>query len=105
MTTNSIDLQSSRTAKGERIEGKVHTHIGPCDDMHTFPQYVRSIKERECWILFQKMVAKGISVSYETIMRGMLTPTEVRAMEKKRKEVVERQASLDLEAAASDSKK
>lgn len=67
---------------------------------NVFPEYVRSIKERECWILFQKMINKGISVSYETIMRGMLTPTEVRAVEKKQKEIFERQASLEMEAAA-----
>lgn len=67
---------------------------------NVFPEYVRSIKEKECWILFQKMVNKGISVSYETIMRGMLTPTEVRAVEKKQKEIFERQASLELEEAA-----
>lgn len=66
---------------------------------NVFPEYVRSIKEKECWILFQKMVNKGISVSYETIMRGMLTPTEVRAVEKKQKEIFERQASLELEEA------
>lgn len=66
---------------------------------NTFPEYVRSFKEKECWILFQKMVNKGISVSYETILRGMLTPTEVRAAEKKQKEIFERQASLDLESA------
>lgn len=64
---------------------------------NVFPEYVRSIKEKECWILFQKMVNKGISVSYETIMRGMLTPTEVRAVEKKQKEIIERQTSLDLD--------
>lgn len=68
------------------------------DESNTYPEYVRSIKEKECWLLFQKMVNKGIAVSYETIMRGMLTPTEVRAVEKKQKEMVERQASLDLEA-------
>lgn len=63
-----------------------------------FPEYVRSIKEKECWLLFQKMMKKGISVSYETILRGILTPTEVRAVEKKQKEVFERQASLELGA-------
>lgn len=63
-----------------------------------YPEYVRSIKEKECWLLFQKMINKGISVSYETILRGMLTPSEVRAVEKKQKELIERQASIDLEA-------
>lgn len=71
------------------------------DSSTIYPEYVRSIKEKECWLLFQKMVKKGITVSYETILRGMLTPSEVRAVEKKQKEIVERQASIDLEAALS----
>lgn len=78
------------------------------DTSTVYPEYVHSIKEKECWILFQKMVKKGISVSYETILRGMLTPSEVRAVEKKQKEIIERQASIELEAATAaecDSKK
>lgn len=71
------------------------------DSSTIYPEYVRSIKEKECWLLFQKMVKKGIAVSYETILRGMLTPSEVRAVEKKQKEIVERQASIELEAALS----
>ncbi|KAJ1524872.1 hypothetical protein ONE63_009738 [Megalurothrips usitatus] len=35
-------------------------------------------KERECWELFKKMSDKGITVSYDTVLRGMLTPTEYR---------------------------
>lgn len=85
-------------------------HIDAFDVDKVYPEYVRSIKEKECWILFQKMINKGISVSYETIMRGMLTPTEVRAVEKKQREIFERQSSLELEtepatAAVSRSKK
>lgn len=63
-----------------------------------YPEYVRSIKEKECWLLFQKMANKGISVSYETILRGMLTPSEVRIAQKKQREITERQASLDLDS-------
>lgn len=63
-----------------------------------YPEYVRSIKEKECWLLFQKMAKKGISVSYETILRGMLTPSEVRIAQKKQREITERQASLELES-------
>lgn len=72
--------------------------IDVLDASTVYPEYVRSIKEKECWILFQKMANKGISVSYDTILRGMLTPTEVRAVEKKQKEIIERQASIELEA-------
>lgn len=69
------------------------------DPSLTFPEYVRSIKEKECWLLFQKMVNKGISVTYETILRGVLTPSEFRAVERKQKEIVER---LNDEANAAD---
>lgn len=68
------------------------------DTSTVYPEYVRSIKEKECWLLFQKMVKKGISVSYETILRGMLTPSEVRVVEKKQREIFERQASIDSES-------
>lgn len=60
------------------------------DPSLTFPEYVRSIKEKECWLLYQKMVNKGISVTYETILRGVLTPSEFRAIERKQKEIIER---------------
>lgn len=106
MATNSGEAEATRVTRSDsKADDKIHTQIGLFDDVHTFPEYVRSIKEKECWILFQKMVGKGISVTYETILRGMLTPTEVRAVEKKQKEIVERQASLDLEAAANEDKK
>lgn len=75
--------------------------IDVLDPSTVYPEYVRSIKEKECWLLFQKMIKKGISVSYETILRGMLPPNEVRAVEKKQKEIIERQASIELEAATS----
>ncbi|XP_073845631.1 uncharacterized protein isoform X2 [Musca autumnalis] len=51
---------------------------------YKFPDYVRSIKERECWKLFQKMSAKGVNITYDTILRGMLTPTEFRQLQKQR---------------------
>lgn len=76
--------------------------IDVLDSSTVFPEYVRSIKEKECWLLFQKMVNKGISVSYETILRGMLTPSEVRAVEKKQREIIERQASIELEATVTE---
>lgn len=69
------------------------------DETHTFPEYVRTVKEKECWILYKKIADKGIHVSYETVMRGMLTPSEVRASETKQKDFNERQASIDAENA------
>ncbi|KAL0279719.1 UNVERIFIED_CONTAM: hypothetical protein PYX00_001215 [Menopon gallinae] len=38
----------------------------------------KSPKEKECWVLYQKMLEKGVSVSFDTVLRGMLTPTEYR---------------------------
>ncbi|XP_061400568.1 nuclear transcription factor Y subunit gamma [Musca vetustissima] len=54
------------------------------ESLYQYPDYVRSIKERECWKLFQKMSAKGVNITYDTILRGMLTPTEFRQLQKQR---------------------
>lgn len=51
---------------------------------YEFPDYVRSLKERECWKLYMKMSTKGVNISYDTILRGMLTPTEFRQLQKQR---------------------
>lgn len=53
-------------------------------DVEVFPEFCRSQKEKDCWMLFQKMSKKGIRVSYDTILRGMLTPTELRAVQKQK---------------------
>ncbi|XP_023179684.2 uncharacterized protein LOC111605412 isoform X2 [Drosophila hydei] len=68
---------------------------------YNFPLYVCSIKERECWKLHQKMCAKGVSVSYDTVLRGMLTPTEFRHFQKQREhEEAKAQEAADAEAQA-----
>ncbi|XP_034105897.1 putative uncharacterized protein DDB_G0277255 [Drosophila albomicans] len=68
---------------------------------YNFPLYVCSIKERECWKLHQKMSAKGVSVSYETVLRGMLTPTEFRHFQKQREhEEAKAQEAAEAEAEA-----
>ncbi|XP_026842166.1 uncharacterized protein LOC6591050 [Drosophila persimilis] len=81
---------------------------------HNYPLYVCSIKERECWKLFQKMCAKGVSVSYDTVLRGMLTPTEFRHFQKQREQEEARvqeeaeaaeAAAAALEASEKDSRK
>lgn len=63
---------------------------------------LKSAKERECYKLFQKMTNRGISVSYDTILRGMLTPTELRIIQKQR-EVTELQLEADGKRAGSSS--
>ncbi|CAG5082341.1 Protein of unknown function [Cotesia congregata] len=35
-------------------------------------------KEKECWHLYRRMCDKGVCVSFDTVLRGMLTPTEYR---------------------------
>ncbi|XP_044733012.1 nucleolar and coiled-body phosphoprotein 1 [Chrysoperla carnea] len=39
-------------------------------------------KERQCWKLFKKMRDKGVEVSFDTILKGLLTPTEYRLRSK-----------------------
>lgn len=39
-------------------------------------------KEKQCWDMYCKMSEKGISVTFDTILRGMLTPTEYRMRKK-----------------------
>uniref|UniRef100_A0A1A9ZG94 Uncharacterized protein n=1 Tax=Glossina pallidipes TaxID=7398 RepID=A0A1A9ZG94_GLOPL len=53
-------------------------------EMFTYPDHVRSQKGRECWKLFLKMSASGVNIAYDTIMRGLLTPTEFRQQQKQR---------------------
>lgn len=31
-------------------------------------------KERECWQLYRRMLEKGVSVSYDTVLRSVLPP-------------------------------
>lgn len=64
------------------------------------PEAFKTAKERECFKLFQKMTNRGITVSYDTILRGMLTPTELRLIQKQRElEQAQREAA---EAALSE---
>lgn len=39
-------------------------------------------KEKECWIMYKKMVDKGLPVTYDTLLRGLLTPSEYRMTRK-----------------------
>ncbi|XP_011495018.1 PREDICTED: uncharacterized protein LOC105359945 [Ceratosolen solmsi marchali] len=44
--------------------------------------YCQTPKEKECWHLYQRMCDKGVFVSFDTVLRGMLTPTEYRLRQK-----------------------
>lgn len=41
----------------------------PIDDDPDPEPIIKSPKEKECWALYKKMVDKGVSVSYDTILR------------------------------------
>ncbi|XP_050500022.1 repetitive organellar protein [Diabrotica virgifera virgifera] len=43
---------------------------------------LKSPKEKQCWNMYCKMAEKGINISFDTILRGMLTPTEYRLSKK-----------------------
>lgn len=54
-----------------------------------------SPKEKQCWNLYCKMMEKGVNVSFDTILRGMLTPTEYRMSKKNFPKLDEREANKD----------
>lgn len=64
-------------------------------DDENYPDNVQSVRERECYRLYQKMSNMGLNVSFDTVMRGMLTPTELRVIQKKRDLQMARQATID----------
>ncbi|XP_052896867.1 uncharacterized protein LOC128303829 [Anopheles moucheti] len=70
-STNSVKGNASKTSGN----GAVNTSTN--GDLQT-------PKEQECYRLFLKMSKKGLAVSYDTILRGMLTPTELRVLQKKK---------------------
>lgn len=43
---------------------------------------LENVKEKQCWDTFCKMNKKGVNISFDTILRGMLTPTEYRLRRK-----------------------
>lgn len=52
-----------------------------------YPEHCDTQKEKDCWKLFKKMLGNGVTVNYDTILRGMLTPTELRTVMGKRVEL------------------
>lgn len=73
-------------------DSKENSGKGNCE-IYDYPEYISTLKERECWKLFQKMSNKGVTVSYETILRGMLTPTEFRNIQKQKEKQEAKAAS------------
>lgn len=69
-TNKPSDVEKPKGKKSDNADDKTHD---------------KSPKEQECWRLYQKMKNMGLSVSYETILRGILKPSELRILEKQKK--------------------
>lgn len=69
-TNKPSDKEKFKEKKSEGTDDKTHD---------------KTLKELECWRLYQKMKNTGLSVSYETILRGILKPSELRILEKQKK--------------------
>lgn len=50
-----------------------------------FNHFNHYIFHQECWRLYEKMKKTGLNVSYDTILRGILKPSELRLLEKQKK--------------------
>ncbi|XP_076225648.1 uncharacterized protein LOC116424339 [Nomia melanderi] len=103
MMSPKIKVQESPRIVPQKIENftqrtKNSGNSSPGDVKHTFttaskeivqqvqlaptePQF-QTNKEKECWHLYRKMCDKGVCVSFDTVLRGMLTPTEYRLRQK-----------------------
>ncbi|GLV42560.1 uncharacterized protein CBL_03298 [Carabus blaptoides fortunei] len=79
-------VKSENTTPNSRPEEQrnVENEDTTADDDPETPKF-ETIKEKECWAMYKKMSEKGLPVAYDTILRGMLTPTEYRSI---RKEVI-----------------
>ncbi|XP_055607493.1 AF4/FMR2 family member lilli-like isoform X2 [Uranotaenia lowii] len=88
-TTTTKPSNGSSTVSGQQKQQQ----NGSTDLSTTTTGDGQTPKERECYRLFQKMATKGLSVSYDTILRGMLTPTELRVLQKQRSKLEKQQES------------
>ncbi|XP_050324853.1 uncharacterized protein LOC126756072 [Bactrocera neohumeralis] len=86
-SSDSRDSNANNVADSTQTTAKGTAELASKDkqnEEYIYPEYVRTLKERECWKLYRKMSVKGVSVTYETVLRGMLTPTEFRQIQKQR---------------------
>lgn len=56
------------TRGDERQEEEIDEIAVHCDVVDGQPM-LKSEKEKECWALFKKMTAKGVSVTFDTVLR------------------------------------
>lgn len=50
------------------------------------------------------MSSMGLNVSFDTVLRGMLTPTELRVIQKKKESELARQATVDQDQEENEEK-
>lgn len=71
------DRQETEKGAAEYKEGTGKKEDETEENLGGEPKF-ESVKEKQCWELYKKMCGKGVNVSFDTILRGMLTPTEYR---------------------------
>lgn len=76
---NNAESSSPKTSQVPSTTGKEGDD--EARDLPLQPRF-QSTKEKECWHLYRKMCDKGVYVSFDTVLRGMLTPTEYRLRQK-----------------------
>lgn len=74
---NGSNKKDSTTNKSDSNEAMTASSA----DANVQPDFLNE-KEKQCWDLFCKMSEKGVNVTFDTILRGMLTPTEYRMRRK-----------------------
>lgn len=60
-----IEISENRDEKQEEEVAKIAVH----NDVVDGQPMLKSDKEKECWALFKKMTAKGVSVTFDTVLR------------------------------------
>lgn len=74
-------VQNNESSINDIISVSTDDQVGKSTEDPDTPKF-ESSKEKECWAMYKKMSSKGLPVSYDTILRGMLTPTEYRLTKK-----------------------
>lgn len=60
-----VDIPDSCDEKQEEKITEITVHYDVVDGQ----PMLKSEKEKECWALFKKMTAKGVSVTFDTVLR------------------------------------
>ncbi|KAG5677835.1 hypothetical protein PVAND_007557 [Polypedilum vanderplanki] len=84
---NENDLNSSNQPQEEiKEKPRVRKMIDETsDEKKSQDTTMAEPRELECWRLYEKMKKTGLNISYDTILRGILKPSELRLLEKQKK--------------------